>query len=559
MEADLVSPRVGAGKQVKRALLTDVVTTADRRNSYLSSGAWDDQTLVGAVSRWAFERGDRVAVVDDVESEGHTYAQLAAHANSVAARLQSMGIGRGDVVTVQMPNWYETVVLDLAVHLLGAVLNPVLPIYRAHELSNIVRTAGSRLIVSPAEYRNFDHRAMVAEVCAANPGTAQLVVERGDADTVFAHWPALDNLPDPDASAVCELIFSSGTESAPKAIMHTEQTLCAGTRMLTSGIGLSETDGVWMPSPIGHSTGLNYGVRVALLNGLTLTLQDRWDPADAVRLIERAKPSYTVAATTFLTDLLDAGESMGADLTSLRMFSCGGAPVPSVVVGRAADAGITVLRIYGSTEVLSATWNRPDSPLEKRLETEGPPLDGVELEVRDDDGAVLVGEPGELFVRSPSCCVGFFSDEERTRATFSVDGWVRSGDLGVVDSDGYFTMVGRKKEIIIRGGLNITPREVEDLIVGMAHVREAVVVGIPDERLGEIGCACIVAEEGHEVTLADVVSYLRELGLAPFKLPERVLLVDALPRTATGKVQKFQLVERVLAKGRGHMQTGGRA
>ncbi|MDT2003859.1 AMP-binding protein [Rhodococcus opacus] len=559
MEVDLVRTKVGSDKQSGRALLTDVVTTADRQNFYLSSGAWDDQTLVEAVSRWAVERGDTVAVIDDVESAGHTYAQLARHANSVAARLREMGVGPGDVVTVQMPNWYETVVVDVAVHLLGAVLNPVLPIYRAHELSNIVRTAGSRVIVSPSVYRRFDHRAMIADICAANPGTAQLVVERGDADTVFAHWPALENPPDPDASAVCELIFSSGTESAPKAIMHTEQTICAGTRMLTSGIGLSEADGVWMPSPIGHSTGLNYGVRVALLNGLTLTLQDRWDPTDAVRLIERAKPTYTVAATTFLTDLLDAGESMGADLTSLRMFSCGGAPVPSAVVGRADEAGITVLRIYGSTEVLGATWNRPDSPLEKRVETEGVPLDGVEIEVRDDDGKVLIGVPGELFVRSPSCCVGFFSDEERTRAAFSVDGWVSSGDIGVIDSDGYFTMVGRKKEIIIRGGLNITPREVEDLIAGMAHIREAVVVGIPDERLGEIGCACIVAEEGHEVTLTDVVSYLRDLGLAPFKLPERVLLMDALPRTPTGKVQKFQLVERVLAEGRGHMQTGGRA
>jgi acyl-CoA synthetase (AMP-forming)/AMP-acid ligase II len=541
--------------------LVDVVTTAQRRELYLSSGAWDDQTLVGAVSRWARERSDSLAVIDDAESAGHTYTQLAAHAAAVAGWLQSMGIDRGDVVTVQMPNWYETVVVDLAVHLLGAVLNPVLPIYRAHELSNIVRTAGSRLIISPSEYRNFDYRAMVAEVCAANPGTAHLVIERGDADTLFAHWPALDSPPDPDASAVCELIFSSGTESAPKAIMHTEQTLCAGARMVTHALGLSEADGVWMPSPIGHSTGLNYGVRVALVNGLTLTLQDRWDPADAVRLIERAKPSYTVAATTFLTDLLDAAESQGADLSSMRMFCCGGASVPSAVVHRSDAVGITVLRIYGSTEVLSATWNRPDSPLEKRLETEGPPLAGVELEVRDDDGNVLVGEPGELFVRSPSCAVGLFADEERTRATFSADGWVRSGDVGVIDPDGYFTMLGRKKEIIIRGGLNVTPREVEDLIVGMAQVREVAVVGIPDERLGELGCACIVAEEGYDITLPEVVAHLRELGLAPFKLPERILLLDDLPRTATGKVQKFQLVERVLAEDRTHVhvRTGRRA
>ena len=316
-------------------------------------------------------------MIDSAETAGHTYMELLRHARSFALRLRSLGVVAGDVVTVQMPNWYETVVVDLGVHILGAVLNPVLPIYRARELTNIVRTANTRVIVSPSTYRRMDHESMIDSVCAANPGLTHVVVDKGDADQKFDHWPVLEEWPILDPSAVSELIFSSGTESTPKAIMHTEQTVCAGTRMATVGIGLRETDGVWMPSPIGHSTGLNYGVRMALFNGLTLTLQDKWDPYEAIALIEQGRPSFTVAATTFLTDLLDAADAQAADLTSLRLFSCGGAPVPSAVVNRAADAGITVLRLYGSTEVLIGSWNRPESPLEKRLTTEGLPLMGL--------------------------------------------------------------------------------------------------------------------------------------------------------------------------------------
>jgi acyl-CoA synthetase (AMP-forming)/AMP-acid ligase II len=521
--------------------LTDVVTTIQRRDHYRREGFWDGSTLVDTVCRWAKERPDALAVVDAPDSAGHSYAELVRHAFAAAGRLHELGVRPGDVVTVQLPNWYETVAIDLGVHILGAVLNPVLPIYRERELSNIVSTAGTRVIVSPSTYRRHDYVAMIESVTADHPGLVHLVVDRGDAQTIFADWPTLTERPVLDPADVSELIFSSGTESAPKAIMHTEQTLCAGTRSATAEIGIGEGDRVWMPSPIGHSTGLNYGVRVALFNGLPLTLQDKWDPVEALALIKSFRPSYTLTATTFLTDLLDAAQSTGADISSLRLFSCGGAPVSKADVHRARELGVTVLRLYGSTEVLIGSWNRPDSPLAKRDSTDGKPFAGTDLQVRDEAGTVLVGEPGELFVRGPNCSVGFFDDPERTRATYSIDGWIRSGDLGVLDADGYFTMSGRKKEIIIRGGLNITPREIEDVIAAMPHVHEVAVVGLPDDRLGETTCACVVTD-GVGLSLQEVVTFLREQGMAPFKLPERLAVLDALPRTPSGKVQKFQLV-----------------
>jgi acyl-CoA synthetase (AMP-forming)/AMP-acid ligase II len=313
-------------------------------------------------------------------------------------------------------------------------------------------------------------------------------------------------------------------------------------------MGLCDDDVVWMPSPIGHSTGFNYGVRVALYHGLTLVLQDTWSAEVAASLIERFGCTYTVAATTFLGDLLQYASEHAVDMSSMRMFNSGGAPVPADLVLAAEELGFNVLRLYGSTEVLIATWNRPDSPREKKIQTDGRVLHDLEVEVRDDLGCAVLGQPGEIFVRGPSTSVGFLADPERTAATFDPEGWVRSGDIGILDEDEYLTIVGRKKEIIIRGGLNIAPREIEDIILRHAAIAAVAVVGLPDERLGEIACACVVLAEGHQLELQDVVTHLREQGVATFKLPELMRVVPSLPTTPTGKVQKFELIQAINAE-----------
>jgi acyl-CoA synthetase (AMP-forming)/AMP-acid ligase II len=271
-------------------------------------------------------------------------------------------------------------------------------------------------------------------------------------------------------------------------------------------------------------------------------LQDVWSPAEAARLVQANRCSYTVAATTFVSDLVNYAEEHTTDLSSLRLLGSGGAPVaPEVVLG-AARHGATVLRMYGSTEALSVTWNRPESPLEKRLSTDGLILDGVELETRTPDGEPVIGAPGEIFVRSPAAAVGFFDDPDRTAATWDAEGWIRSGDLGVLDDDGYLSIVGRTKEIIIRGGLNIAPREIEDVILQHDDVLEVAVIGLPDQRLGERTCACVVVRESAVVELDDLVAFLRDRGLATYKLPQRLVVKDALPKTATGKVRKQELI-----------------
>ena len=329
-----------------------------------------------------------------------------------------------------------------------------------------------------------------------------------------------------------ELIFTSGTEAAPKAIMHTEQTTNFSARVAFSDLGMGDGDVVWMPSPIGHSTGFNYGVRFALYHGLPLVLQDRWDPAVGYDLISEEGASYTLASTTFLQDLVGEAERRGGALPTMQRFGCGGSPVPPELVRRAQARGIGVLRLYGSTEVLVATWNRPGSPAAKKVSTDGIAMSDVEVEVRGD---------GEIFTRGPNTCVGFYRDPSRTAATFE-DGWARSGDLATIDDDGYLTVVGRKKEIIIRGGMNITPREIEELLLGFPEVDRAAVVGLPDDRLGERVCACVVLQPGCTLSLPVAVERLRGIGLATYKLPERLVVLDALPTTASGKVQKFEIV-----------------
>jgi acyl-CoA synthetase (AMP-forming)/AMP-acid ligase II len=526
--------------------LRDEVTSPERRAAYERAGLWDASTLGGRAAAHALADADAIAVVDREGGRRRTRGELARDAARIAGGLARAGIGPGDVVSVQLPNVYEAVVAALAIAGRGAVLNPLLPNYRQRELEHVFRTAAPRAIFTPAEYRGFDHRALIAEVARRTGHAPCHVVVDGDGGS--ASWDAwLEAAPaalEPaPARAVSELIFTSGTEAQPKAIMHTEQTANFSMRVALADMRLSAQDVVWMPSPVGHSTGFNYGLRFALYHGLRLVLQDRWQPELACKLVQQEGCSYTLAATTFLQDLLDEVSRSGADLRSLRCFGCGGAPVPAELVRAAARAGIGVRRLYGSTEVLVATWNRADSPAQASAETDGRAMDHVEVEIRDEAGARCAADiAGEIFVRGPNTCVGFYADPERTHQTFDAQGWMRSGDLGVQDASGHLSVVGRKKEIIIRGGINIAPREIEDLLLEFPEVERAAVVGLPDPRLGERCCACLVLRPGQCLDLATLVTRLRGAGLATYKLPERLELLDALPTTASGKIQKHRLV-----------------
>jgi len=558
--------------------LEDTVTDPERAGAYRRAGHWDATTLSGRVADAAARRPGRPAVIDRDGAAVHSYAELGRDVSTVAAWLEARDVGAGDVVSIQLPNWYEFVVLAVATQAVGAVINPLLPIYRRKELLHAFTVAESKVVCTPASYRSYDHLTATAAVIEeAGRSIVHVVVDAtrptpvpgADGRTVWfgdllagragevggAGRTGGAEAPGPGSQrgasqpgAVSELIFTSGTEAAPKAIVHTEQTANFSVRVAGEDLGIGDDDVVWMPSPIGHSTGFNYGVRFALYHGLPLVLQDRWDAGVACDLIAAQGASYTLASTTFLQDVVAEAEHRGEGrLGSMTRFGCGGSPVPPELVRRAAACGIGVLRLYGSTEVLVATWNRPGGPAGKAIDTDGPALSSVEVEVRDEDGSVSApGVPGEIHIRGPNTCVGFYRDPARTSATFGPAGWVRSGDLATMDEDGYLTVVGRKKEIIIRGGLNITPREIEDLLLDFPEVDRAAVVGLPHERLGERVCACVVLAPGTDLDFETMVGRLRAIGLATYKLPERLEVLDALPVTASGKVQKFEIVHRLV-------------
>jgi non-ribosomal peptide synthetase component E (peptide arylation enzyme) len=527
--------------------LRDEVTDPHRRTEYESAGLWNASTLAGRVIIHAGERPTATAVI--AGDQRRTYRDLVTDASALARSLEARGVATGSVVSVQLPNCYEFVVVALAVQSLGAVINPILPNYRVHELRHIFAVGRPVMIVTPSEYRGFDYRPLVADALGDSGRSVRHVVLGDDAGSSAESYSTLLTGAEPsdlrpgDAHVVSELIFTSGTEARPKAIMHTEQTTNFSVRVAYEDLGLTDDDVVWMPSPLGHSTGFNYGLRFALYHGLPLVLQDRWDGDEAVTLIQREQCSYTLAATTFLQDLTEAAGRARVRLDSMKHFGCGGAPVPPALVDRAEAVGIGVLRLYGSTEVLVGSWNRPASTSEQKRTTDGLPLTNVEMVVRDDDGVTLApGQAGELFVRGPNTCVGFFGDPQRTAATFSDDGWVRSGDEVTMADDGYVTVVGRKKEIIIRGGLNIAPREIEEMLADFPEIQRAAVIGLPDARLGERMCACVVLRQDRVLDLETVVERLRGKGLATYKLPERLEILGSLPVTPSGKIRKHELV-----------------
>lgn len=520
-----------------------------REQMYRDAGIWTDDTLASCVVEHAAQAPDAVAVVDLLGERSKTYAELAHDAAVVASGLAERGVRPGDVVSIQLPNRYEAVVSAVAAQSLGAVINPLLPNYRLRELSYVFATAQPKVVISPDEYRGFDHIELIREVGAATGVTPLHVIDGKRGSTTLSDLLAVGGSPtlEPHPAGVSELIFTSGTEANPKAILHTEQDANSGVRILFADLGIGQGDVIWMPSPVGHSTGFNFGLRAAMLSGLPLVLQDRWDAAAAVELVQQFGCTYSLAATTFLSDLVARCEETGTRLPTLTRFGCGGATVPPALVERAERAGITVLRLYGSTEVLCAAWNRPEDDPELRRTTDGRPLSHTEIEIRDDSGRpVPVGEPGELYVRGPQTSVGFFRDPDRTSATYLPGDWIRTGDLATLEEHGHITIVGRKKEILIRGGVNIAPREIEEMLVSFPEVERAAVVGVPDDRLGERMCAVLTLRSGATLTFSTMVDHLRELGLATYKLPERLEILEELPATASGKIQKHEIV-RILA------------
>lgn len=535
--------------------LTTMRPTDKRIAAYSQPGLWEDTLVDTYLTAAARATPVKTAVID--HRGAWTYAQLDGLVGHLASALQVRGIGPGDVVSWQLPNWVEAAVVHLAAMRVGAVSNPIVSIYRHAEVSFILRQAASKAMFVAASFRGFDYPAMIAEMRAELPDLHTVVVVGEEQAAGDISYGALIEQGRDRAVAAVELsandpallLYTSGTTAAPKGVVHTHNTLDYEIRSVIEFFGLSRCDVVFMPSPVGHITGVVCGILLPASLGATAVLLDAWDPGRALSLIAAHRCSFTVAATPFLHGLLHHSDLAKSDVSALRVFMCGGADMPPELIASASAAlDCMVTRAYGSTECPSATGCNQDDPLSKRAHTDGRAMGAVQVRIVDESGSdAPTGAVGEVIVRGPELFVGYL-DASLNDDAFTSDGWFRTGDIGRVDVDGYLEITGRRKDIIIRGGENISAKEIEDHLFGHPKIVDVAVVAAPDPVLGERICAVVVPAPGQTVTLAEVTEWLHAAKVAKQKLPERLIVLDELPRTPSGKVQKFKL--RELVRGR---------
>ena len=526
---------------------------------YVEQGEWCNTTLDDYLRQHARERGDKLALVD--RRWRLTFADLDRLAHRVACGLLHLGIMPGDVISIQLPNWAEWLVMHCAATRIGAVTNSIGAVYREREVGYILDYAETSLMLIPDTFRGFSYTAMLDALRPRLPDLRHVFVVGESVphgmhsfeDLVATPWEDRYSAADlaarrPDPNHVTTLIFTSGTEANPKGVMHTHNTLVAGTRQAQETFTLAADDVIFMPSPIGHITAVLIAARLPVMYGLTAVWQDQWNPEAAVELIARERCTFTLSATPFLHGLVHAPNANRDTLGTLRRFACGGAPIPRELIRRAEEVhGFFASAAYGSSEALVNSAIRPGDPLERRYSTDGRIIPGVEARLVDPETGAPAkpGEDGELQVRTSSLFAGYYKDPARTRDVVSSDRWYSTGDLCALDAESYLSVVGRKKDIIIRGGANISAREIEELLFTHPKVTSVACVAMPDPVLAERVCAFVVCEPGEPLTFDEMIAFLEDKRIAAWKLPERLEVRAAFPMTPSGKIQKYLLREEI--------------
>lgn len=522
-----------------------------------SAVAFADEPLLrghALLRRWARERPHHAAFRSPTGTLD--YAGLLRQVDATADELRGLGVRPGDVVAFQLPNWTEAFVLLHAVMAMGAIALPLLPALRERDLAHAMREAQVRLFVTTAHWRGTDHARLARAACgpqvrlalmAPPPAGAPLLHPAGRGEG--APTPAApDDAPpsaasrgDPDPAsldAVCAMIFTSGTSGRPKAVLYTHRGLAVEGREMARVDGLTGDDVMFMPSAIGHISGISFGLCMPMHVGATVCLLPDWQPEEAVALIARERCTWTAGATPFLQGLVRAATRQPGTLASLRVFRCGGASVPPELVRQARALGIDAYRSYGLSEHPTVT-GRAGQPDETCLHADGAvhPLAEVRIvDPQDPARALPPGEEGEILTRGPDRALGYLRPADEAAARH--DGWLLTGDLGRLSADGVLRVTGRRKDIIIRKGENISAREIEDVLAEHPAVADVAVVGVPDAERGEMVCCVVVARGDTPPDLASLCKHLTAQGLPRFKLPERLALLPALPTNAGGKVRK---------------------
>lgn len=537
----------------------DAVLLPPRRTQRVAEGHWRDRTINDALDACVATCPDKLALtalqVETGATTRFTYRELARMADRIAVGLSRLGVGRGDIVACQLPNWWQFTLTYLACSRIGAVMNPLMHIFRERELSFMLQHGEAKVVIAPQTFRGFDFEQMITGLQPALPHLKHVVVVGGSGANSFdalLSGPEWEQQPDaqailtahrPGPDEVTQLIYTSGTTGEPKGVMHSANTVMANIIPYAERLHLDADDVVLMASPMAHQTGFMYGLIMPILLRASAVLQDVWEPTKAIALINAEKASFTMASTPFLTDLARTVADSGVAVPSLRTFLCAGAPIPGPLVEQARKAlGAKIVSAWGMTENGAVTLTRLEDDDERSFNTDGCPLPGVEIKVVDVDGNALPpGEPGKLLLRSCSNFGGYLH-RAHLNAT-DADDWFDTGDLARIDERGYLRITGRSKDVIIRGGENIPVVEVESLLYRHPAIAMAAIVAYPDERLGERACAVVVPKPGQTIDLPGLVQFLKDQKIAVQYIPERLIVRDVMPATPSGKIQKFKLRE----------------
>jgi acyl-CoA synthetase len=528
----------------------------ERAREYCANGSWTDETL-GTILAAGFADAPQnvTSFRSDVRPWQGTFADAADRAYRVAGGLLRAGVRPGDPVAFQIPNWPEAGFLFWAIAFIGAVPVPIVHFYGQKEVEFILRQSGSRVLVTADRFGHLDYLANLDALRPQLPDLEQVFVvgdsvpEGAQSFDVLADGKPIDGPLPTDPSAPALIAYTSGTTSDPKGVVHSHRTINYEIRQL-SGLDANRGRPMLVGAPVGHGIGLLAALLIPVFKRDSLYLIDVWDPGRVLAAMREDEVSSGSGSTYFLTSLLDHPDFSPAHAALMARIGLGGSPVPAAVGERAESLGISTVRSFGSTEHPSITGAKHEMPREKRLNTDGVPMDGVLIELRDDDDRrVGPGEPGEIWSKGPDCFIGY-TDPALTKECFDADGWFATGDVGVLDEEGFLTIVDRKKDIIIRGGENVSALEVEEQLVRLPGVAEVAVVAAPDERLGEHGCAFLRMQPGAGPApdLDEVRARLEAVGLARQKWPEEVRSIEEFPRTPSGKIQKFVLREQLRAE-----------
>src|SRR5229473_2650689 len=500
-----------------------------RSAEFRVAGHWRDDTLVTLIDRWADADPSHPYISDGIGEL--TYGEFRAQAWNLAAALAERGVKPGDRVAVQLPNWNEFFLIYAACARLGAVMIPIVVVYRAGEVGFIVENSGAVALITCGEFRRFDHAAMAREVAASSGSLLFRVVVRGEpadgalsfaellgADCDASVLPGLPSADDPHL-----ILYTSGTESRPKGCLHTWNSSSFLPKHAVSALKMDRTDVMFMPAPVTHALGLTLGVMAPTLAGASVHVLDVFDPVTALQRIGKYQCTGTASPAPFIRMLLDAYDPMAHDVTRLRFWLTAGAAIPAALVDEATNT-------FGGCRVVSAY---------------GRPVPGVEIRIVGEDGRpAAVGVDGEIRYRGPGRLLEYWRRPDLTAQATDDEGWWCTGDVGRLDEDGYLRVTGRIKDIIIRGGFNISAREVEEALLAHPKIANVALVGIPDPVVGERACAAIVTRGPIDITIDELRDHLtNQSKLAIWKVPERVEFLSEMPVTATGKIQKFVLRE----------------